>query len=84
MGKVLMWGVLLWAAFWGGRALGRAWRAAPRSAVSAAPSAPPEVMVACAVCGVYVPRSSASERTGQFFCSPAHRDAGSAEGSTRP
>lgn len=43
------------------------------------PSAPPlaESMVACAQCGVNVPRSEALEGAGRFFCSEEHRRAGS-------
>lgn len=36
---------------------------------------PPERMVACAHCGVFVPESEAvpGEAPGQFFCCEAHR-----------
>jgi uncharacterized protein len=43
------------------------------------PSASPrgESMVACAHCGVNVPRSEALEGGGRFFCSEEHRRVGS-------
>lgn len=34
----------------------------------------PQDMVACAHCGVHLPRCDALVKTGQHFCSPAHRD----------
>lgn len=41
-------------------------------------SAPPsESMVACAHCGINVPRSEALESSRGFFCSEEHRRAGS-------
>jgi uncharacterized protein len=42
------------------------------------PSTPPigEPMIACAHCGVNVPRSEALEGSGRFFCSEEHRRAG--------
>jgi len=41
-------------------------------------SAPPPVepMVACAHCGINVPRSEALEAAGRFFCSEQHRRLG--------
>jgi len=41
-------------------------------------SAPPaaEAMVACAHCGINVPRSEALEAAGRFFCSEQHRRLG--------
>jgi uncharacterized protein len=36
-----------------------------------------ESMVACARCGVHVPRSEALENAGRFFCSEEHRVLGS-------
>jgi uncharacterized protein len=37
-----------------------------------------ESMVACAHCGINVPRSEALEGAGRFFCSEEHRRIGSA------
>jgi uncharacterized protein len=34
---------------------------------------PVERMVACASCGMHVPRSEAVEATGVYFCSEEHR-----------
>jgi len=41
-------------------------------------SAPPasETMVACAHCGLNIPRSEALEGSGRFFCSEEHRRIG--------
>jgi uncharacterized protein len=43
-------------------------------------SAPPpvEAMVACAHCGINVPRSEALGADGRFFCSEEHRRLGAA------
>ena len=45
---------------------------------SRGPTAPKraEDMVACAHCGVHLPRSEAVLLGAQAYCSPAHRDAG--------
>jgi uncharacterized protein len=44
----------------------------------AASSGPPPVekMVACAHCGLNLPRSEALEESGRFFCSEEHRRIG--------
>jgi len=48
-------------------------RSTVRGKRRAAPPAP-EAMVACAHCGVHLPRSDAVEgRDGQLFCGSAHR-----------
>jgi len=39
-------------------------------------AAPVEPMVACAHCGINVPRSEALEAAGRFFCSDQHRRLG--------
>ncbi len=46
------------------------------SAAAEPPSASPvsEPMVACGVCGVYVPRSLAEPTAHGFYCGVAHRD----------
>jgi uncharacterized protein len=41
------------------------------------PAAQSESMVACAHCGLNVPRGEALESAGRFFCSEEHRRAGS-------
>ena len=46
-----------------------------RGKSAAAP--PSESMVACAHCGINVPRSEALESSRGFFCSEEHRRAGS-------
>ena len=48
-------------------------RSSVREKRRAAPRAP-EAMIACAHCGVHLPRSDAVEgRDGQLFCGNAHR-----------
>jgi len=49
---------------------------ARKRAKSSAPR-PSETMVACAHCGVNLPRSEALEASGRFFCSEEHRRVGS-------
>jgi uncharacterized protein len=44
---------------------------------STPPVSAPEKMIACARCGVHVPRSEALENAGRFFCSEEHRALGS-------
>lgn len=47
----------------------------PRETSANAPrqDAEPEAMLACAQCGVHVPRSEGLEAGGLFYCSEAHR-----------
>ena len=42
------------------------------------PVVPAERMVACSHCQVHLPESDALSSQGQFYCSEAHRQAGSA------
>jgi uncharacterized protein len=37
--------------------------------------AAPQDMVACAVCGLHLPRSDALSTRGQYFCCAEHREA---------
>lgn len=82
--RLLWWlvlGLIGWAAW-------RNWRRGPRDAETplAPPSTPPvpparqvrdQMMVACARCGVHLPRDEAlADAGGQLYCSAAHRDAG--------
>lgn len=57
-------------------AVGAAWwrsRQAPAVRSTPAPRrAAPENMVACAHCGVHLPRSEAQVQDGKFYCSAAH------------
>jgi uncharacterized protein len=41
-----------------------------------APASPPAAMVACAHCGVHLPRPDALERDALSYCSAEHRAAG--------
>ena len=68
--------LLLWMLF--GRSRGS--RGAPPRDSGERDSKQPEGMVACAHCGVHLPRSEALA-LGQFsYCSAAHRDAGPRDG----
>lgn len=53
------------------------WRSQRRKAVStkAAPTAPPPMqdMVACAHCGLHLPRSEALAQGARYYCSPEHQ-----------
>jgi uncharacterized protein len=64
--------LLMWMLF------GRSRRDRPdRSSRSKSPpAAQPEGMVACAHCGVHLPRSEAVHAGALAYCSPAHREAG--------
>lgn len=61
-------------------------RVGGRTADPAPPAAPPrqEDMVACAECGVHLPRSEALPGRGGLFCSEAHRGAFEREHASRP
>ena len=71
MGKVLVLAGLALIVWWMWRKL----QQAPRDA-GATPGRPPELMVACARCGVNQPRSECVKSAvvpGRYFCSDAHR-----------
>ena len=68
--------LLLWMLFGRSRRGDRAGRP-PRSAP---PGAQTEGMVACAHCGVHLPRSEAVHAGALTYCSPAHREAGPQSG----
>jgi uncharacterized protein len=64
-------GVMLWLMFGRDRVAGPAKRRAPD------PPAAPESRVACAHCGVHLPRSdTVADPTGRLYCGNAHRLAG--------
>ena len=65
-------GLLLWLLF------GRASRA-PRRPDKRDVGSGAERMVACAHCGVHLPRSEALPVRGLHYCNAAHRDAGSTD-----
>ncbi|MEQ1683704.1 MAG: PP0621 family protein [Burkholderiaceae bacterium] len=50
-------------------------RAPPPGARPANPSAEPQQMLACAHCGVHLPRDEALPGKGGVFCGDAHRTA---------
>lgn len=69
--------LLLWMLF--GRS--RRGKRSDRSSRGAPPVAQPEGMVACAHCGVHLPRSEAVQAGVLTYCSAAHREAGPRSGS---
>ena len=66
--------LLLWMLFGRGRGRGDG------SSRAEPPSGQTEAMVACAHCGVHLPRSEALRAAELSYCSPAHRDAGPSPG----
>lgn len=62
--------LLLWLLF-GGRSRGRG----PAARRRGKPPQRNEPMVACAHCGVHLPKSEALAARGLHYCSAAHRDA---------
>lgn len=67
--------LLLWMLF------GRTRTRRPGSREGSKPAArQPEGMVACAHCGVHLPRSEALQVGALAYCSAAHRDAGPGAG----
>jgi uncharacterized protein len=68
---VLAIALLLWMLFGRSRTRRSTRQDAPASAERA-----PEEMVACAHCGVHLPRSEALHSGRLAYCSAAHRDAG--------
>lgn len=69
--------LLLWMLFGRSRRGDRADRRPPRSTP---PTAQAEGMVACAHCGVHLPRSEAVLAGALAYCSRAHREAGPRSG----
>ena len=65
--KLLIWIVIAWLAY-------TAWKNYTRRQHAAASPAPrePEQMVACAHCGVYLPRADAVQEAGGYYCSAEH------------
>lgn len=66
--------LLLWLVF--GRRRGRRDAAAPPRRPPKPPKSSAEGMVACAHCGVHLPRSEALVDGARLYCSAAHRLAG--------
>ncbi len=50
-------------------------RQPPPSTTGASPAAKPEAMLACAQCGVHLPRNEVLPGRGGVFCSEEHRAA---------
>lgn len=66
--------LLLWLLF-GGLRRGRGGDGAGRRKSAKGDAARAEEMVACAHCGLHLPRSEALAARGLHYCSGAHRDA---------
>jgi uncharacterized protein len=79
IGRLLLWLVLGFIAWW----MLRPRKAAPPPAAARAPGpagAAPEAMVDCAHCGLHFPASEAVRDGTRLFCCGAHRDAGPRRG----
>jgi len=65
--KLLIWIVIAWLAY-------TAWKNYTHRQRAAASPAPqePEQMVACAHCGVYLPRAEVVQEAGSHYCSAEH------------
>jgi uncharacterized protein len=73
VGRLLLWLVLAFAAWWVLRPR-RPVAPAPRAPLDAV--APPEAMVDCAACGLHFPASEAVRDGTRLYCCSAHRDGG--------
>lgn len=61
------------------RGIGRSPSAAHGGASRSARGPAPQEMVACAACGLHLPREEAlADGRGRLYCSPQHRDQGGA------
>jgi uncharacterized protein len=75
LAKLIFFLLVAWVVYWllrSSRRSGDAGRAEPP------PPPSPEAMVACARCGLHVPRSESVESAGRHYCCPEHQrlDAG--------
>jgi uncharacterized protein len=70
MAKILLWIVVIIAVLFGLRLLNvaKAKRAADPKGRESPPPAPPETMVRCARCGVYLPRADAAPGPAGLTC----------------
>ena len=79
VGRLLLWLVLGFIAWW----ILRPRKAAPPPAATRAgapASTAPEAMVDCAHCGLHFPASEAVRDGARIYCCGAHRDAGPRRG----
>jgi len=68
MGRILFWLILAFLAWWFVKGVLRVTRDRDEIAKKQSTSLKGEDMVACARCGVNMPRSEAREEDGKFFC----------------
>ncbi len=81
MGKILLLVVVVLAAVWWLRGLGRTRQPGPPPKTAHRPpgtgAAGPANMLACAHCGVHLPQAEAlTDTSGRLYCGEAHRAAG--------
>jgi uncharacterized protein len=79
MNKWLFWGVIALAAFivWKIHAGKKKRQAEQAAAAPARPAKPATALIlACAHCGVHLPKEEAQEKNGQWYCSTQHADVG--------
>jgi len=74
VGRLLLWAILAFVAWWLLRPRRKA-PAAPPPAARGPADPPPEAMVDCATCGLHFPASEAVREGGRVYCCAAHRDA---------
>jgi uncharacterized protein len=75
VGRLLLWALLAFVAWWLLRPRRKAPAAPPPAAARGPAATPPEAMVDCATCGLHFPASEAVRVDGRVYCCAAHRDA---------
>jgi len=75
VGRLLLWAILAFVAWWLLRPRRKAPAAPPPAAARGPVATPPEAMVDCATCGLHFPASEAVREGGRVYCCAAHRDA---------
>jgi len=76
VGRLLLWLVLAFAAWWVLRPRRSAVPSSPAARAPLDAVAAPEAMVDCAACGLHFPASEAVRDGTRLYCCSAHRDGG--------
>jgi uncharacterized protein len=78
MGKILFWLGVFAAVFLALKAVAVIQRKGTLNGDKSPPQTPPQEhlasLIACAKCGIHLPRQEAIERRGQYFCTAEHAD----------
>jgi uncharacterized protein len=81
VGRLLLWAIIAFVAWWLLRPRRKASAPVPPPAAARGfAGAPPEAMVDCAACGLHFPASEAVRDGEHVYCCAAHRDAGPRRG----